>query len=66
MRALVWSGVVQGFSVPPLLCLMMLMTGDRRMMGERVNGRLVTILGWATVAVTVAATGCLVATWILG
>ncbi|MGX7707186.1 NRAMP family divalent metal transporter [Methylobacterium sp. Gmos1] len=66
MRALVWSGVVQGFSVPPLLCLMMLMTSDPRMMGERVNGRLVTVLGWATVAVTFAATACLVASWIIG
>lgn len=37
MRALVWSGVVQGFSVPSLLLLMMLMTNDRWMMGERVR-----------------------------
>ncbi len=66
MRALVWSGVVQGFSVPPLLCLMMLMTNDPTMMGERVNGRLVTVLGWATVLVTFAATACLVATWVIG
>ncbi|WP_083468194.1 NRAMP family divalent metal transporter [Methylobacterium tarhaniae] len=66
MRALVWSGVVQGFSVPPLLLLMMLMTNDRRMMGERVNGRLVNVLGWATVAVTFAATVCLAASWMLG
>ncbi|AWN46712.1 hypothetical protein DK419_10640 [Methylobacterium terrae] len=65
MRALVWSGVVQGFSVPPLLLLMMLMTNDRRMMGERVNGRLVNVFGWATVAVTFAATACLVGSWII-
>jgi Mn2+/Fe2+ NRAMP family transporter len=38
MRALVWSGVVQGISVPPLLLLMMLMTNDQRLMGNRVNG----------------------------
>ncbi|MDF4004023.1 divalent metal cation transporter [Luteibacter sp. PPL552] len=56
MRALVWSGLVQGFSVPPLLCLMMKMTGDRRMMGDQVNGRLVRFLGWATTASTGAAT----------
>src|SRR3569833_192998 len=29
MRALVWSGIVQGFSVPPLLLLIMLMTNNR-------------------------------------
>jgi Mn2+/Fe2+ NRAMP family transporter len=66
MRALVWSGIVQGVSVPPLLCLMMLMTSDRRMMGERVNGRLVTVLGWASVAITFAAAAGLAATWIIG
>ncbi len=65
MRALVWSGIVQGFSVPPLLCLMMLMTNDRAVMGERVNGRLTNALGWITVAVTFAAAACLIATWIL-
>lgn len=65
MRALVWSGVVQGFSVPPLLLLMMLMTNDRRMMGERVNGRVTNVLGWITTAVTFLATTCLVATWVL-
>jgi Mn2+/Fe2+ NRAMP family transporter len=37
MRALVWSGIVQGFSVPPLLLLMMLMTNDRDVMGDRVS-----------------------------
>jgi Mn2+/Fe2+ NRAMP family transporter len=65
MRALVWSGIVQGFSVPPLLLLMMLLTGDRRFMGDRVNGRMTTMLGWTTTAVTFAAAICLVATWLM-
>ncbi|WP_205598307.1 Nramp family divalent metal transporter [Caulobacter sp. 17J65-9] len=65
MKALVWSGIVQGFSVPPLLLLMMLMTNDRRLMGERTNGRFTNALGWTTTVVTFAATAALVATWIL-
>lgn len=65
MRALVWSGIVQGFSVPPLLLLMMLMTNDRAVMGDRVNGRLTNVLGWITTAVTFAASLCLIATWIV-
>ncbi|GJE44125.1 Nramp family divalent metal transporter [Methylobacterium soli] len=64
MRALVWSGIVQGFSVPPLLFLMMRMTNDRAVMGERVNGRLTNLLGWTTTLVTFLATACLVATWV--
>jgi Mn2+/Fe2+ NRAMP family transporter len=63
MRALVISGIVQGFSVPPLLLMMMLMTGDKRMMGERRNSRLLSIAGWATTLITFAATACLVASW---
>ena len=64
MKALVWSGIVQGFSVPPLLLIMMLMTNDRRMMGQRRNGWLTNTLGWATTAITFAATASLVYTWI--
>jgi Mn2+/Fe2+ NRAMP family transporter len=65
MKALVWSGIIQGFSVPPLLFIMMLMTNDRAVLGARVNGRLTNILGSVTVAVTFLATVCLIATWIL-
>ena len=64
MRALVWSGIVQGFSVPPLLLLIMLMTSDDRLMLGQGNGLLVTVLGWLTTAITFAATLCLVWTWI--
>lgn len=65
MKALVWSGIVQGFSVPPLLVLILLMTNDRRLMGARVNGRGTNILGWTTAAVTGAATLALVASWLV-
>ncbi|WP_298958588.1 divalent metal cation transporter [uncultured Methylobacterium sp.] len=64
MRALVWSGIVQGFSVPPLLFLMMRMSNDPAVLGRRTNGRLVNVLGWITTGVTFAASACLVATWV--
>ena len=64
MKALVWSGIVHGFSVPPLLLLMMLLTNRRDVMGGRVNGRWTNLLGWATTAVTFAATGALVVSWL--
>lgn len=63
MKMLVWSGVVQGFSVPPLLILMLIMTNDRRMMGDKVNGLGTNLLGGATVIATGLATAFLVATW---
>jgi Mn2+/Fe2+ NRAMP family transporter len=65
MTALVWSGVVQGFSVPPLLLLMMFLTNDREVMGDRVNSRFTNILGWITVVTTFAATACLVTSWLV-
>jgi NRAMP (natural resistance-associated macrophage protein)-like metal ion transporter len=65
MKALVWSGIVQGFSTPPLMFLLLLMTGQRRVMGEHVNGRGMKILGGVTVLVTTAATAGLVVTWIV-
>jgi NRAMP (natural resistance-associated macrophage protein)-like metal ion transporter len=65
MHALVWSGIVQGFSVPPLLLLIMLITSSDKLMLGQSNSALVNILGWLTTAIAFAATICLVATWIL-
>jgi Mn2+/Fe2+ NRAMP family transporter len=63
MRALVWAGVVQGFSTPPLLLLIMLMTNDRRIMGNKVNGRAMNILGWSTTGIIFAASVGLMVSW---
>lgn len=55
MRGLVIAGIVQGFSAPPLLLLIMKMTNKSSIMGEHVNGRTVNILGWATTVTIFAA-----------
>jgi NRAMP (natural resistance-associated macrophage protein)-like metal ion transporter len=65
MKALVWSGVVQGFSTPPLLLLIMLMTNNRRIMGERVNSLGTNVLGWTTTAAIFLASAGLIATWLM-
>jgi Mn2+/Fe2+ NRAMP family transporter len=65
MKALVWAGVVQGFSTPPLLLLIMLMTNNRTIMGDKVNGRAINILGWVTTAAIFAASVGLVASWFI-
>lgn len=65
MKALVFSGIVQGFSAPPLLLLIMLMTNNRKIMGDRVNGLGLNILGWITTIAIFAATGGLVVTWFM-
>jgi Mn2+/Fe2+ NRAMP family transporter len=65
MKALVWSGIVQGFSTPPLMLLILLMTNNRALMGKRVNSRLTNVLGWITVAAIFSASLGLVATWFI-
>lgn len=65
MKALVWAGVVQGFSTPPLLLLIMLMTNNRTIMHDQVNGRAINILGWITTAAIFAASIGLVASWFI-
>jgi len=65
MKALVWSGIVQGFSTPPLLLLILLMTNNSRIMGDQVNSRLMNIMGSLTTAVIFSATAGLVVSWFL-
>ena len=63
MKALVFSGVVQGFSTPPLLLLIMLITNNRRIMGNRTNTFWMNVLGWITTAAIFAASVGLVVSW---
>lgn len=65
MKALVWSGIVQGLSTPPLLLLIMRMTNDRRIMGDKVNTIWINLLGWITTAVLFAASLGLIVSWLL-
>lgn len=65
MKALVFAGIVQGFSTPPLMLLIMLMTNNRKIMGEHVNSRRLNILGWVTTTAIFLASLTLIVTWIL-
>jgi NRAMP (natural resistance-associated macrophage protein)-like metal ion transporter len=62
--ALFWTAVLNGFLTPPLLMLLMRIANDRAIMGDRVNGRGLNIIGWATTVVMTAAVVALVVTWI--
>jgi NRAMP (natural resistance-associated macrophage protein)-like metal ion transporter len=65
MKFLVFSGIVQGFSTPPLMLLIMLMTNKRSIMGEQVNSVAMNVLGWVTTGTIFAATIGLVVTWFI-
>jgi NRAMP (natural resistance-associated macrophage protein)-like metal ion transporter len=64
MKALVFAGIVQGFSTPPLLLLILLITRNRKIMGDRVNTFGINLLGWITTAIVFAASLCLLYTWV--
>jgi Mn2+/Fe2+ NRAMP family transporter len=64
MRVLVWAGIVQGFSTPFLMLLILLMTNNPRIMGDRVNSRGMNILaGITTIAIFSATAGLVIAWW---
>jgi NRAMP (natural resistance-associated macrophage protein)-like metal ion transporter len=62
IRALVWSAIVNGTTAPPVMCFMMLMASNRRVMGKFVLPIYLRILGWAaTLIMALAAIGMLLA-----
>jgi NRAMP (natural resistance-associated macrophage protein)-like metal ion transporter len=65
MKALVYSGVVQGFSTPPLLLFILLMTGSRKLMGDKANSASLKALGWTTVVAIFSASAGLLVSWFL-
>ncbi len=46
--ALFWTAVINGVLTPPLLILLMLISNNPKVMGTRVNGRALNVIGWAT------------------
>ena len=61
ITALVLSAVINGLVAAPLLVLVMLVSNDRAVMGERTNGRLLNVVGWVTtIFMGVAAIGLIV------
>lgn len=63
ISALVVSAVINGLLAPPILILVMLASGNRAVMGERTNGRLVASVGWmTTIVMSLAAIALIVTT----
>jgi Mn2+/Fe2+ NRAMP family transporter len=55
MKALLWAAIVNGVIAAPLMLLIMLITNNPAVMGERVNSRSLNIAGWITTAALFAA-----------
>ena len=63
VRMLFWAAVLNGMLAPPLVVLVTLLSSDRSVMGARVNPLILTILGWLTAGVMLAATVMMFVTW---
>lgn len=60
ISALFWTAVINGLVSPPLLIVIMLVSNNRRVMGDKVNGRTTNIIGWtAAIVMFGAAVGML-------
>ena len=60
---LFWSAVLNGVLAPPLIVMVLLLTGSRKVMGNRSNPPWLKVLGWTTVVVMTAASIAMFATW---
>jgi NRAMP (natural resistance-associated macrophage protein)-like metal ion transporter len=64
MSALFWTAVINGLVSPPLLVVIMLVSNNKKVMGDKVNGLATNLVGWAAVVVMFAAAIGLVVTWV--
>ena len=55
VKMLFWSAVLNGLLAPPLILLVILLTNNPKVMGDRVNSLLQRTLGWITFAIMTAA-----------
>lgn len=55
VRMLFLSAVLNGVLAPPLIVLVVLLTSNKKVMGERINPPYLRWLGWATAAIMTAA-----------
>jgi NRAMP (natural resistance-associated macrophage protein)-like metal ion transporter len=60
VKMLFWSAVLNGILAPPLILLVLLLTSDRKVMGDRVSSPVERIVGWLTFAVMAAAAVALI------
>jgi Mn2+/Fe2+ NRAMP family transporter len=61
VKMLFWSAILNGLLAPPLVVMVVLLTSDRKVMGDRVNSRGMQVLGWTCALImSAAAIGLLV------
>jgi Mn2+/Fe2+ NRAMP family transporter len=55
VKMLFWSAVINGILAPPLILLVLLLTSNPRVMGDRVNSKTTQVFGWLAFGIMTAA-----------
>jgi len=63
ITALFWTAVINGVVAPPLLMLIMLVSNNKEVMGNRVNNKFTNVIGWTAAAILFLAAAAMIATW---
>jgi Mn2+/Fe2+ NRAMP family transporter len=64
VKMLFWSAILNGLLAPPLVVMVVLLTSDKKVMGNRTNGPGMKWLGWTcAVIMTAAAVGLVVSSF---
>jgi len=63
IAALFWTAVINGLISPPLLVIIMLVSNNKKVMGDKVNSAGANIVGWAATAIMFAAAIGMLLTW---
>src|SRR5215469_4448926 len=63
IKALVYTAVINGVVAVPILIAIMKIANDKRILKDRVNGRISNIIGWATLIIMGKSVVIMFATW---
>ena len=63
IKALFWTAVVNGLLAPPLLVIILLVSNNKAIMGQRTNNVFTNVMAWAATVLMFAAAIGLVLTW---
>ncbi len=63
IKALVYTAVINGVVAVPLILILLLVSGNRSVMGEYLNGPWTKVVGWFTFAVMGAAAVLMFVAW---
>ncbi len=66
ISALFYTAIINGLISPPLLVIIMIMSNRKSILGKRVNGLGLNVLGWTTTVLMTVAAAVLVVLWATG